>query len=129
MYAWVLLLCSIVPQPAGVERESVDAIEVSAFYDENGRLVFDQALFKHSGQIQAWRLIKTQGQIPERDWENGGYVTMWHDGETLRQVRTKSVQESWLQYDVELIGRETFPKEMRKELRVVKVKRTPVLTR
>ena len=50
---------------------------------------------------------------------------MWHDGEQIRQIRSKSIRETWTQYDPELVEREYLPKERRKELRTVKVSRPP----
>lgn len=114
---YALLLLSIIPI-GGPVRESVAAIERNFYYDDCGRLVFEQAIFKTDDlQVQAWRLIKSPSQVPERDWEQGGYVTTWDDGGVIRQIRTQSVFETWTQYDPELIARETLPKEFRKELR------------
>jgi len=48
---------------------------------------------------------------------------MWQDGEQIRHLRSKSIRETWTQYDPELIEREYLPKERRKELRTVKVSR------
>jgi hypothetical protein len=107
-----------------VARETVDLIEVNHFYDEHGRLVFDQIIFMDWDgirlQVRAWRLIKNQAQLPQRDWKDGGYSALWQDGEVLRQVRSRSIRESWTQYDPELVEREYLPKERRKELRTVK---------
>jgi hypothetical protein len=117
MYLVALSLLSIVPV-GGPVRESVPAVERNFFYDENGRLVFEQIIFMgHDANVQAWRLAKTAGQIPERDFEHGGYVMTWHDGETLRQVRTRSVQESFTQFDPELEARKILEKDRRRELR------------
>lgn len=110
-----------------VARETVDLIEVNHYFDEQGRLVFDQAIFWDWSAadaryvVRAWRLIKNPAQIPARDWSTGGYSAIWQDGEVLRQVRSRSIRESWTQYDPELVEREYLPKERRKELRTVKV--------
>jgi hypothetical protein len=118
-----------------VARETVDLVEVNHFYDEQGRLVFDQTIFydwsADNGRhmVRAWRLVKNPAQLPQRDWNDGGYVSIWHDGDVLRHVRATSIRETWTQYDPELVEREFLPKEHRKELRVVKVDRTPPRTR
>jgi len=49
---------------------------------------------------------------------------MWHDGEQLRNVHSRSIRETWTQYDPELVEREYLPKERRKELRALKVSRS-----
>ena len=121
-----LLLLSVIPHD-DVARESVDLMELNHFYDEHGRLVFDQVIFYDWSnddaryQVRAWRLVKNPAQIPQRDWKNGGYFALWYDGEVLRYVRSKSDRETWTQYDPELVEREYLPKEQRKELLVVKV--------
>ena len=111
----------IVPQPTGVLREHCDCLEVNKLYDEHGREVFTQAIWidvvDGIEQVVAWRLVKQPNQLPMRDWASGGYVCKWLDGETVREVRTNCVRETFLQYDPELIARETFPKEKRRELR------------
>jgi hypothetical protein len=109
-----------------VARESVDLIELNHFYDEHGRLVFDQVIFYDWSaadaryNVRAWRLVKNPAQLPQRDWKDGGYSAMWQDGEQIRHVRSKSIRETWTQYDPELVEREYLPKERRKELRSVK---------
>ena len=106
-----------------VSREKVDLMEVNHFYDEQGRLVFDQVIFydwspEHSRyMVRAWRLVKNPSQLPERDWRDGGYLSVWQDGEVVRRVQADSMRETWTQYDPELVEREYLPKERRKELR------------
>jgi hypothetical protein len=118
----------IAPQE-DVARESVDLIELNHFYDEHGRLVFDQVIFYDWSaadaryNVRAWRLVKNPAQLPQRDWTAGGYSAMWQDGDQLRHIRSKSIRETWTQYDPELVEREYLPKERRKELRSVKVTR------
>ncbi len=58
-----LLLCCLNPVD-DVARDRVDVIEINHFYDEQGRLVFDQTIFydwspDHSRyMVRAWRLVK-----------------------------------------------------------------------
>ncbi len=119
-----LLAFGIAPQE-DVARESVDLIELNHFYDEHGRLVFDQVIFYDWSagdsryHVRAWRLVKNPSQLPQRDWAGGGYSAMWQDGEQIRNIRSKSIRETWTQHDPELVEREYLPKEKRKELRTV----------
>ncbi len=110
-------LCSNLRE--GVARDHVDLIEVNHFYDETGKLVFDQVIFydwsvEHGRyNVRDWKLLKKTGQIPVRNWSKGEFLAVWYDGDTLRVVRSSSVRESWTQYDPELLEREYFPKEKR----------------
>jgi hypothetical protein len=124
----IVVAFGIAPQE-DVARESVDLIELNHFYDEHGRLVFDQVIFydwsavEARYNVRAWRLVKNPAQLPQRDWNGGGYSAMWQDGEQIRHIHSKSIRETWTQYDPELVEREYLPKERRKELRTVKVTR------
>jgi hypothetical protein len=115
-----LALLSILPRES-VVRESVCLIEVNHFYNENADKVFDQVIFYEWDlgryQVVAWRLVKSPNQLPQRDWQNGGYVTTWQDGEIMRQVRSPAIRETWTQSDPELLEREVLPKSHRRELR------------
>lgn len=113
-----LLFVAILPPVDTVARESVEVAELNYFYDEHGRLVFEQVIFyEESGRVRDWRLVKGDRQIiPSRDWEAKGHLSHWWDGDLERRVRAKSFQETHLQYDPELRDREILPKEERKEL-------------
>lgn len=106
-----------------VATERVDLIEVNHFYDDQGRLVFDQLLFydwSHDDgryQLRAWRMVKNNAQLPQRNWQSGGYSAIWQDGDVLRKISAPTTRESWTQYDPELTEREFLPKERRRELR------------
>ena len=106
-----------------VASERVDLIEVNHFYDDQGRLVFDQLLFydwSHDDgryQLRAWRMVKNNSQLPQRNWQSGGYSATWQDGDVLRKISAATTRESWTQYDPELTEREFLPKEKRRELR------------
>ena len=122
MYAMLaIVLAAIVPiNDLAVERISI--LECHHFYDEHGRLVFDQLIgwevVNEQERVVFWRLIKSETQIPRRDWQHGGYVVSFQDGETscFRCIRAPSFRERWTQYDVELENREIWPKEKRREL-------------
>lgn len=118
-----LLTIAIMPS-TGPVCDNVDIIEVNHFYDQNGRLVFDQVIFwqwhEYEGRyhVRAWRLLKRPSQLPVRDWKQGGYVATWYDGDVLRQVRSVWVRETFSQYDPELAEREFLPKDRRTGLTV-----------
>lgn len=120
----LLLLCGVTPIENFVQDE-VDLVEINHFHDEKGRLVFDQIIFydwcplQHRYNVRDWRLLKSMGQIPVRDWRTGQFVAVWHDFKeknVLRTVRAASVRESWTQYDPELVEREFLAQEKRREL-------------
>jgi len=116
----IILCLGSIPRD-DVARESVDLIEVNHFYDECGKLVFDQVIFydwdwnAERYQIRAWRLVKSPAILPVRD--SAGYRSTWQDGLIPRSVTATSFRETWTQYDPELVEREFLPKERRKELR------------
>jgi hypothetical protein len=109
-----------------VARDMVDLIEVNHFYDDCGRLVFDQAIYydwhpvERRHHVRAWRLIKDDSQLPVRDWQQGGFLSVWQDGDLLRVVRSTAVRETWTQWDVEVAERDALPKERRRELTKVR---------
>jgi len=102
--------------------DRVDLVEVNHFYDEQGRLVFDQLIFydwepeKSAYVVRAWRLLKTRQQIPQRDWSRGDYRVVWQDGDAMRTVRAQAYKETWTQSDPELINRKYRAKEDRLDL-------------
>ena len=120
--AAALLIAGAIPVDP-VMRDAVDLIELNHFYDDHGRLVFDQVIFydwsaaESRYNVRAWRLVKNPSQLPQRDWATGGYSAMWQDGEQLRNVQSKAMRETWTQWDPELAEREYRPKEQRLELR------------
>ncbi len=108
-----------------VTVDQVDLVEINHFYDDQGRLVFDQLIYydwssvQHRYQVRDWRLLKTPTQVPLRDWRTGCYVSEWEDFKQrngLRRVKSKSVRETWTQYDPELVEREFLAQEKRAEL-------------
>jgi hypothetical protein len=113
-----------------VATDRVDLIEVNHVYDERGRLTFSQIIFYDWSaedarfQVRAWRMLKTDSQIPHRDWATNDFVAVWQDDGILREVHADTFRESWTQHDPELVEREHLPKEHRRELEhLVKRKR------
>lgn len=104
-------------------HDEVDLMEINHFYDEQGRLLFDQVIFYdwsiEDGRyhVCAWRLLKDPAQLPRRNWQRNVYVATWHDGDLLRNVEARQLRETWTQHDPELVEREYLPKECRRELR------------
>lgn len=106
-------------------EDQVDLVEINHFYDDQGRLVFDQVIYYdwHTAQgryqVRDWRLLKTPTQVPLRDWREGGYVAEWEDFKQrngVRRVKSKLVRETWTQHDPELVEREFLAQEKRTEL-------------
>jgi len=111
-----------------VAEEEVDLIEVNHFYDDQGRLVFDQVIYydwcHHTNrfQVRDWRLLKNNNQIPLRNWRDGGYSSEWEDfkqRDGLRRVKSTSVRETWTQHDPELNERAFLAQEKRAELQKI----------
>lgn len=107
--------------------DSVDLIELNHFYDEQGRLVFDQIIYydwchdRNRYQVRDWRLVQSDSQVPLRDWRDGGYVSEWDDFKqrhVTRIVRAKVFRVTWTTHDPELIEREFLSQENRVELTV-----------
>lgn len=114
-------LCFNPVEDVAVDR--VDLVELNHFYDEQGRHVFDQVIFydwspqNKRYEVRAWRLVKHPAQVPCRDWQSGGFVAIWQDGNLFRKVHAITMRESWTQHDPELVERSFLPKEQRAELR------------
>lgn len=119
MVAALLLILPLSP----VARDTCDLVEVNHFYDDCGKPVFDQVIFydwsgDHSRyMVRDWRLLKHPSQIPARNWEGGGYLATWQDGEQLRRIEAASYRETWTQHDPELEARAVLPKDERRGLR------------
>jgi len=102
--------------------QNVDLIEVNHFYDENGKHVFDQLLFKdwsdRAGrhQVVDWKLIKSAHHTPQFNHASNRWVLVYHDAGYMRVIYGTYKDESWTQYDPELIERKFLPKEDRKKL-------------
>lgn len=111
----LLLLLTVLPTP-GVACDRVDLVEVNHVYDDNGKHTFSQLIFYDRGNVRAWRLLKNCNHRPERDPRSGEWVTIFHDGGLLREVRAACFRERWTQWDVELDERERLPKERRIDL-------------
>jgi hypothetical protein len=121
-----LLLIGIVSgtdQDTGaITRQRVDLIELNHFVDDEGREVFRQVIFydwsreHHRFHVRAWRLIKSESQLPVRSWNPQKYQCTWHDGGLLRQVWAAKMRETWSQRDPERVNRAMLAEDQRKPL-------------
>jgi hypothetical protein len=114
------LAIAIVPVET-VVRDYADVAEQNFFYDDCGKLVFEQVMWIDANdEIVTWRMVKTGNELPRRDWRNGGYVALWMDDKDgasrLRLVRANHFRTTWTQHDPELTAREKFPVSERREL-------------
>lgn len=139
MIQMALLLLVIIPRPSHAEGVC-DSIEVNHFYDEQGRLVFDQLIFRvwcpiyEVNVCQDWYLLKRsrfdEGEEVRAKWKKDNpelhYVAkwvpeytlydnkiLWWHGDKPTIVYYKTIYETWTQYDPELLDREILPKEKR----------------
>jgi hypothetical protein len=110
-------------EPVAVDK--VDLVEINHFFDEQGRLVFDQVIFYEwcprecRYQVRDWRLLKSDSQVPLRNWRDGNFVAIWHDFkdcDILRRVSAAMIRETWTQYDPELAEREYLRDDQRRLL-------------
>ncbi len=121
---WLTLaLTTYVSAPdRSIIKDSVDLVEVNHYHDARGQQGAGQLIFydwssqQRRFQVRAWRLIKTDSQLPRRDHRNGTWLIRWHDEGVMREVTAKSRRETWTQYDPELIERENLPQEQRLDL-------------
>lgn len=108
------LACSgAMPDPSDPVRQTIDVIEHNTVYSGCGKETLRQWVFHDRGQIRTWRLVKDEKVW--RDFERGGYVMLWFDGEVFRELRALSYEETHLQYDPEIHAREH---ELSKERRI-----------
>jgi hypothetical protein len=121
-----LLLVLILPiKDNTVLKDNVDLIEYNHYHDARGEHVFDQLIFydwsnqKRRFQVRAWRLVKSEQQIPRRN--KNGWMVRWHDDGALREVTAKSQRETWTQYDPELEERNFLSQDQRLDLKAVNV--------
>jgi len=107
---------------ASIVKDEVDLVEINHYHDARREHVFDQLIFydwssqKRRFQVRAWRLIKTDSQLPRRDHRQGNWLVRWHDDGILREVVAASRRETWTQYDPELIERDNLPQDQRLDL-------------
>lgn len=105
-YKWllVIVLCSNIYASNlknNIFTELVDLVEFNHFYDEHGRLVFDQVIYydwswqDERYNVRAWRLVKNPGQIPIKNPQDNLFYSFWIDGEQTRNVISRERRETW----------------------------------
>jgi len=112
-----------------VVADRVDVIELNHFYDNNGRLVFDQVIFwdwapplpEQDGPgcfvVVAWQLSGEKRPLrPSHNWQLGKYVLIYHDGTVLRRITSTSFRETWTQVDPERANRDVLSPYARRGL-------------
>ena len=143
-YAIYFLLCltstslAINPPPSDIVYDTIDYLELNHFYNEQGKIVFDQYVFNTTHPVfdkeyvRQWRLIKDSRSEIEKDEDGipkyigspGFHLDLFNKvlifneglvGEKRVERRIKFIwfYESWTQYDVELDNREFIDKEHR----------------
>lgn len=118
----VVLVGYLPGTPETILRDRVDLVEVNHYHDARGQHVFDQLIFydwssqQRRFQVRAWRLIKSDSQLPQREHRTGLWLVRWHDEGTLREVTATSHRETWTRHDPELVERDFLPQEQRLDL-------------
>ncbi|TWU45896.1 hypothetical protein Q31b_10720 [Novipirellula aureliae] len=118
-----LLVAGIAPSGSLADsqrtRKKVDLIEHHHFVDKNGREVFQQVIFydwsaaNRRFHVRAWRLIKSDDQIPIRQFDPPRYECSWNDEGCQRLVTAPQMKETWTQQDPERLNRAFWPEERR----------------
>lgn len=115
----VILALLLALQPLSpVVRDDFDMLEINHAYNEDAQPIFTQVIgwdWKHNRHVvAAYRVV--QGEISgERlgsDWR-----VVWCDNGVLRDARSPRFIETWTQCDPELIDRDTWPMENRRDFR------------
>lgn len=120
MLLCLALMAACPNETALVDR--VDLIEINHFYDSQGHHVFDQVIFYDWSQadsrfqVRAWRLLKSNQQLPRMNWQSGRYEVNWRDMNHFRRITANQRHETFTQYDPEILERNMFPTEHRREL-------------
>jgi hypothetical protein len=116
--AFAVSLLAILPQN-DVACDMVDLIELNHVHDDQGRFIYTQLVFydwrpqQAEYQVRSSRLWRAAHGRPEHDFHRNEWVTIFVDGELLREVRAAAFRETWTQYDVEQAERLRLPKEYR----------------
>lgn len=107
---------------ANTSVAEVDLVELNHFLDDHGREVFRQVIFfdwsrkNRQFEVRAWRLVKHPSQLPRRLDPSSSYLIRWQDKSVTREVRAKSMRETWSQEDPERVNRAVLPENQRRPL-------------
>ncbi|MEO1527838.1 MAG: hypothetical protein AAFX06_20600 [Planctomycetota bacterium] len=119
---WSSSILPTSPSAPTTTRANVDLVELNHFLDDNGREVVRQLVFydwcpdQRRFHVRAWRLIKSESQLPRRRWNPTGYLIRWKDKSFTREVWAKSMRETWTQQDPERVNRLVLPENERRPL-------------
>lgn len=132
----LILLSSLTSYNKGLAystiSERVDMIELNHYYNEDGRLGFDQVIFWEWSpdycrfHAISWCLLENDpNRKPKYDPNRKDYYCEWIDSDTqiVRQVRSKLYRETWTTIDPERINKLVFEEKYRSSLiRIEKLK-------
>jgi len=104
--------------------EYVDLIELNHFYDQLGRLVYDQVIFyeriPETGrfQVRAWCLVEDReflNRRPVKNYQTQLYQVDWFDTDQRlhRKVSSRLYRESWTQIDPERVNKKMHEERLR----------------
>lgn len=117
----IIACIGLIPHDPVID-DRADVIEVNRYFDSEANLVFTQVIFwgwhdqQDTFRVRAWRFLKQEMQIPQRDWNRRTYVTIWVDGAVMRRVQALAVQQTWSQFDPEVADRKFLPQHQRRGL-------------
>ena len=124
-FTLVFVLCAIVSSKGNhTAEEYVDLIELNHFYDQQGRLVYDQVIFyerpPETGrfQVRAWCLVEDREDLnrrPIKNYQTQLYQVDWYDTDQriLRKVTSRLYRESWTQVDPERANKKLHDERLR----------------
>lgn len=115
----IFLLLSILPQPSGCIDVECSYVEVNHFYDNDGKKVFSQLILWNDGQfgpqVIDYKMLSRGRFSNEDDFKIVDYtdrnpLLIVEHSSLIFRVRCGSIQETWTQFDPELVNREVYPK-------------------
>lgn len=93
--AWTLLVFALHPW-APIETTHAETVEHNAFFDCDGKLLFEQLIaWDEEPHVLDWRLVRGGPPDPQR-----GRLTLW-DKDRYRRVRFETWHRTWTQHDPE----------------------------
>jgi hypothetical protein len=126
----LLAILLFIAQP--IAHDHVDLVELNAFYDCNGRFVYEQVIFYEwrpdlqRYHVRAWCLVDDRDLLdrrPQRGYRSGLWVVRWQDRDqnVLRTITATHYRRSWSQVDPERANKRLLPESERRAL----IKRLP----
>ena len=124
-FAFCLCVCASVSLKGNPSvDEYVDLIELNHFFDQQGRLVYDQVVFYERApetgrfQVRAWCLVEDREYLnrrPVKNQETELYQVDWFDTDQrfLRKITSRLFRESWTQVDPERSNKKFHDERLR----------------